>query len=89
MTYMQAIAKLKSTPDGVSGAGSTAPNLIRRKAWEDEKIMVLTNEQTHIAIARTNTSTKRHMEPEVQRVVTSCEDLWSNDWELVEAKDYF
>lgn len=89
MTYMQAITMLKKHPTGPSSDGSSSTNLIRRAAWDEKQIMVLTNGQAHLAEARVNPSTKRHMAPEIQRLVTSCEDLWSTDWEFVEANAYF
>ena len=89
MTYVQAALKIKDNPKMEDSDGKTMPNLIRRKAWEDGQIMVITSNVLHIAKASPIKKSSKHEDPEVMRQVTTLEDLYSNDWEFIEAKKYF
>ena len=89
MTYVQAVLKIKENPIMTLDSGKTSTNLIRRKAWPDGKVMVMSGSILHIAQARKVKKGPMHEAPETVDEVTKHEDLWSTDWEYIAANEYF
>jgi hypothetical protein len=91
MTYMQAVKDLKDNPVVKTSDGSELHNIIRRKAWPDTMVFVVSSGIGHLAESNyDNTSKKKkHLPPEILTQVTTREDLYSNDWEFISGKDFF
>ena len=88
MTYKQAADYLREHPESETSDG-VRPTVIRRSSWEEGKIVVVVKGQPRIAFSALNTSTGKHMSPEVKWSIIELQDLAEADWEIISGGDYF